>query len=167
MSEACAPSISRTTTAGSVAPPQISRVIAQRPDIAGAGARLGRGLGDGVGGVIVDWRAVVGIVQQRVQFILRDADQPQVEVLGHQAPQFLEQQRLVPPAQFGQLVVGDAIGPALRLGQMDQHDDRSLDQPGWTGGQTRPWPAINSPSAPTRQGTVQPNSAMLAAIFAT
>jgi hypothetical protein len=31
----------------------------------------------------------------------------------------------------------------------------------------RPWPAINSPSAATSTGTVQPNSAMLAAIFAT
>jgi hypothetical protein len=32
---------------------------------------------------------------------------------------------------------------------------------------TRPWPAISSPSSATMQGTVQPNFAMLAAIFAT
>ena len=32
---------------------------------------------------------------------------------------------------------------------------------------TRPCPAISSPSSATRQGTVQPNSAMLAAILAT
>lgn len=32
---------------------------------------------------------------------------------------------------------------------------------------TRPWPAISSPSSATMQGTVQPNLAMLAAIFAT
>jgi hypothetical protein len=101
----------------------------------GLGDRLGRGLGDGVGGVIVDGRAVVGIVQQGVQFVLGDPDQPEVEVLGHQPAQFLEQQRLVPSAQFGQLVVGDAVGPALRLGQMVQHDDRRLGQPQLRGGQ--------------------------------
>ena len=65
-------------------------MVAQRPDVTGPGDRLGRGLGDGVGGVIVYGCAVVGIVQQRVQFILRDPDQPEVEILGQQAPQFLE-----------------------------------------------------------------------------
>jgi hypothetical protein len=110
-------------------------VIAQRPDVARLGDRLGRGLGDGIGRVIVDRRAVVGVVQQRVQFILGDPDQPEVEVLGHQPAQFLEQQRLVPAAQFGQLVVGDPVGPALRLGQMAQHDDRRLGQPELGGGQ--------------------------------
>ena len=79
--------------------------------------------------VVVDGRAVVGIVQQRVQLVLGDPNQPEVEILGHQPAQFLEQQRLVPPAQFGQLVVGDAIGPALRLGKMAQHDHRGLCQP--------------------------------------
>ena len=68
-------------------------------------------------------------MQQRVQLVLGDPDQPEVEVLGHQAPQFLEQQRLVPFAQFGQFVIGDPIRPALRLGQMAQHDDRHFGKP--------------------------------------
>lgn len=39
--------------------------------------------------------------------------------------------------------------------------------PSMVAASTRPWPAISSPSLATMQGTVQPNLAMLAAIFAT
>ena len=39
------------------------------------------------------------------------------------------EQRLVPGPEFRQLVVRNAIGPALRLSQMSQHDDRGLGQP--------------------------------------
>jgi len=61
-------------------------MIAQRPDVARTGDRLGRGVRDGVGGIIIDGRAVViGIVEQRVQFFLGDSDQAEVEILGQQA----------------------------------------------------------------------------------
>ena len=106
-------------------------MVAQRPDIARARDRLGRGLRDRIRGVIVDGRAVVviGIVQQGVQLVLGNSDQPEIELLCHQPAQFLEQQGLVPAAELGELVVGDPIRPALRLGQMVQHDHRGLGQP--------------------------------------
>jgi hypothetical protein len=84
-------------------------------------------------------------MQQCVQFVLGDADQPEVEVVGHQAAQFLQQQGFVPPAQFGQLVVGDAIGAALRLGQMAQNDHRRLGQTELRGGQDAPMPRDQLP----------------------
>jgi hypothetical protein len=111
-------------------------MLAQRPDVARLGDRFGGRFGDGIGRIVVDHRpVVVARVQQGVQFILGDPDQPEVEILGQQRLQFLQQQGLVPAAQLGQLVVGDAIGPALRLGQMAQHDDRGLGQPEVGGGQ--------------------------------
>lgn len=74
-------------------------------------------------------------MQQSIQFILGDTDQPEVEVLGQQRLQFLQQQGLVPAAKLGQLVVGDPVSPALRLGQMAQHDHRRFGQPKMGGGQ--------------------------------
>ena len=65
----------------------------------------------------------------KFQFILRDPDQPNIKILGQQRPQFLQEQGIVPTAQFGQLVVGNPIRPALGFGQMPEHDHRNFGQP--------------------------------------
>ena len=43
--------------------------------------------------------------------------------------QLAGEQRLVPGAEFGQLVVGDTVGFPLLLGQVVEHDHRRLGQP--------------------------------------
>ncbi len=48
-----------------------------------------------------------------------DADQRQVEFIGDEFLQLARKQRFVPSPEFGQLVVGDAVGTTLRFGQME------------------------------------------------
>jgi len=114
-------------------------VIAQRPDVAGPGDRLGRGLGDRVGCVIIDGRAVLSrIVQKRVQLVLGDAEQPEVEVISQQPAQFFQKQGLVPAAHLRELVVSDPVSPSLGFRQMVQHDDGRLGQTELRRGQDAP-----------------------------
>lgn len=101
---------------------------AQRPDVARLRDRFGGRFRDGIGRIVRYRQAVVVIGQQRVQVILGDPDKPEVEILGQQCLQFLQQQCLVSAAQLSQFVVGDAIRPALGFSQMTQHDDRGLGQ---------------------------------------
>ena len=144
-------------------------MVAQRPDVARPRDRLGRWLRDGVGGVIIDGRAVVviGIVQQGVEFVLRDPDQSEIEILGQQPAQLFQQQGLVPAAHLRKLIVGDAIRAPLRFGQMAQNDHRGFGQPELRGRQDAAMPRDQLAVVGDKQGTVQPNSAMLAAILAT
>ena len=67
------------------------------------------------------------------------------------------EQLLVPAAELGQLVVGDDVGPLLRLGQVGELDHRHLGQAELRAASTRPWPAMSSPSPSTSTGLVQPN----------
>lgn len=110
-------------------------MLAEHPEIAGtADRRLGRvrnfvfafaGRGFGVD--------LTG--QQGLELGIIETDERQVVVLGQQVVQLGRQQRLIPGPEFRQLVVRDAIGPPLRLGQMPEHDDRGLSQSQLRGGQ--------------------------------
>ena len=77
-------------------------VLAQRPDVAQLGDGFGGRFRDRIGRIVVDHRPVVVTrVQQGVQFIVWDSDQTEVEIFGQKRLKFLQQQGVVPPAQFG------------------------------------------------------------------
>ena len=100
----------------------------EQPEIARPADRIDRRLRDLVLALARAVRvAVAG--QQLVELGVGEADDRQVEVLGQQLLQLAGEQRLVPGAELGQLVVGDAVGPPLRLGQVVEHDHRRLGQP--------------------------------------
>ena len=118
-------------------------MIAEDPEIARARGRVARWLGDGhrrhgAPGATFLTVPLRHEGQQLVQLSIREADQRQIVVVGQQVLQLGRQQRLVPGAEFRQLVVRDAIGPALRLGQMPEHDHRRFGQPQLRGGQHAP-----------------------------
>ncbi len=119
-------------SAGAVATEQ--PVIAKDPEIVCPRRRVARRFGDGHrrhGAPGATFFTVVfrDVGQQLVQLAVGEADQRQVEILGQQVVQFGRQQRLVPSAEFGELVVRDAVRPSLRLGQMPEHDHRRLGEP--------------------------------------
>lgn len=71
-------------------------MLAKRPYVARLRDRIsGRG-GDGIGRIIRNRRAVVSVCQKGIQFIVGEPDQAEVEILGQQRLQFLQQQGLVP-----------------------------------------------------------------------
>ena len=60
------------------------------------------------------------------------SEKPTTDRSKSSASQLLQlagEQRLVPGAELGQLVVGDPVGPPLLLGQVVEHDHRRLGQP--------------------------------------
>ncbi len=67
--------------------------------------------------------------EQLVELGVGEADERQVEVVGRQLLQLAGEQRLVPGAELGQLVVGQTVGLPLLLGQVVEHDHRRLGQP--------------------------------------
>ena len=67
--------------------------------------------------------------RERIEIIVADAEQRQVEILGQEPRDLFAQHGLVPFAQFGQLVVGDPVGPAFGLVEMAEPDHRHLGQP--------------------------------------
>jgi hypothetical protein len=71
----------------------------------------------------------VRIAQEGLQIIVRHPQQRQVEILSQQPCDLVAQHRLVPVSHLRQLVVGDAVGPALRLVEMAEPDHRDLGQP--------------------------------------
>ncbi|KNX39877.1 hypothetical protein ROTO_35770 [Roseovarius tolerans] len=119
-------------------------MIAEDPQVACPRGRIARWLGDGqrrhgAPGATFFSAAHVRIEgQQLVEFAVGKADQRQVVVVGQQLVQFRRQQRLVPCSEFGQFIVGQTIGPALRLGQVPEHDHRRLGQPKLRRGQHPP-----------------------------
>jgi hypothetical protein len=63
--------------------------------------------------------------------------------------------------------VGTNLGPALGFVEVASWTTGMSFRPNMVAASTRPCPTISSPSSATMQGTVHPNFAMLAAIFAT
>ncbi len=109
-------------------------MVAKDPQITGARRRVARRFGDGHRRHRATGASFLPVPlrhegQQLVEFAIGKPDQRQVEILGQQFVQFRRQQRLVPGAEFGQLVVGDPIRPALPLGQVPEHDHRRFRQP--------------------------------------
>ena len=97
-------------------------MLAQRPDITCAGDRFGGRFRNGIGRVVGNRGAIFGIGQESVQFILGDPNKSEVEAFGQQRLQFLQEQGLVPLAKLGQIVVGDAVGPAFSLVEVAEPD---------------------------------------------
>jgi len=85
-------------------------MVAEDPEIARARCRIARRLGNGHrrhGAPGATFFTVIfrDVGQQLVQLAIGEPDERQVEILGQQIVQLRRQQRLVPGAEFGQLVV--------------------------------------------------------------
>ncbi len=123
-------------------------MIAEDSEISGPRRRIARRLGDcdrrHAGASVFTTRLRIE-GQQLVQFAAFDADQRQVEGVSQKSMQFGREQRLVPASEFSQLVVRDAVGPPLRLGQPElrrrQHaavpGDHGSAEFGYAGGDPR------------------------------
>ena len=133
----------------------------EQPEIARPADRVGRRLRDLVLAVA---RAVLVAVagEQLVELGVGEADDRQVEVLGQQLLQLAGEQRLVPGAELGQLVVGQTVGPPLLLGQVVEHDHRRLGQPELRRppgcGRARRSPRRRPPPAPAPSSRTAPSS---------
>jgi hypothetical protein len=103
-------------------------MAAQDPEIARLADRILRRLRDLVLGLIAR-RLAIGCGQEPLELRGIESDQVEVEALVPQPGQLLGQQRLVPARPQGELVVGDQVGPLLRLGEMLEPDHRHLGQP--------------------------------------
>jgi len=78
---------------------------------------------------------LIRIPQQRIQILVGDPQQRQIKILGQQPCDLVAQNCLVPLAQLGQLVVGDAVGPAFGFVEVAEPDHRYVGQPQHDGGQ--------------------------------
>ena len=118
---------------GAVAADQAVRP--QLPEIARHRYRRDRRLGNVI--LTLDRAAfhLIRVSQQGVQVLVGDPQQRQIEILGQEPRDFIAQHRLVPFAQFRQLVVRDPIGPTFGLVEMAEPDDRHVLQSQHCGGQ--------------------------------
>ena len=120
-------------------------------------------------------RRVVGIRQplgpvreQRAELDVAEAGEREVEAGKLQLAEFEPQQLRVPTRPGNRkLVVGQDVGPLLRLGPACRTMTGISAMPSCQAASTLAWPAIRPPSSPTSAGVVQPHSLMLAAIAAT
>lgn len=80
-----------------------------------------------LGGTLAAQRLWVS--QQGIQTLVADPQERQVEILCQQPCNLVSQHGLVPVAKFRELVVGNSVGPALRLVEMAEPDHRHLGQP--------------------------------------
>lgn len=102
-------------------------MLAAQPHVAfsGDGLRLEFGHGVGVARLAGVGRAGILDGGELFQFLLGKAQQRHVEALGRQPGEFGAEHVFVPTAgDLGQLVVGDHVGGALRLGPAGAVDDR-------------------------------------------
>ena len=63
---------------------------------------------------------------QRADLFVAEAHEVEIEARCFDRLHLLAKNLLVPPGVHGQFVVGDHQGPALRLRQVSEHDDRHL-----------------------------------------
>jgi len=100
------------------------------------------------------------------QFHRVEADQFEVGSLLFQVGQFQPQEVFVPAGVQSDLVVGDYVTAFLLFSEVAEIDAGTFPSPSSFAAASRPWPAI-TPFAPSRRiGFVNPNSLMLAAIWA-
>ena len=108
------------------------------------------------------------VAEQVLEFLVGEADQVEIEAVLLERLQFDAQHLLVPSGVERQPVVGEHQRAPLRFGvRWSRTMTGTSVIPSFRAAAKRAWPAMITPSAPTRIGFVHPNSMMLAATCAT
>jgi hypothetical protein len=91
-----------------------------QPHVAGLRNRLARWFGNRL--FVFRFRTVAVICQQRLQFVVGESNEPEVQTLVLQIREFRGQDLFVPPSVFRKLVVRDNVRTSLRVAEMVQND---------------------------------------------
>jgi hypothetical protein len=105
-------------------------------------------------------------VPRASKLLVLEADQIKIEFLLLKRRELLAKQWFIPSGGERELVVGDDVRPLLRLGQVSSTITGTSVSPNFRAARRRPWPAMIPALVSTRIGLLNPNSAMLAAIWA-
>ena len=98
-------------------------VGSDQPHVAGLGYRLGWRFGDLVGHIL---RRCVAVFEQRLQFLVAEANEREVRAVCFEFAQFAGEHFLVPSGIHRELVVREDICPPLRLAEVVQYHHRNL-----------------------------------------